>query len=327
MKILITGATGFLGKYLVDEMYTRGHEVYAFGRNKVIGKTLSGQFVEGDFTNYTDISRAVKGMDAVIHAGGLSTIWGKWETFRQHNVKGTEHVVKSCLMHNVKRFVFISSPSIYTSNSDHLDIPELYIAKNRPLNHYIKSKIEAERIVEAYHKKGLYTVTLRPRGLFGIGDTSIIPRLLEANKKSGIPMIHQGHNMVDITCVENVAYAAYLALVAKEVDGEVFNITNGEPREFKAILGSLLTKIELEPNYRAISLKGATLLSVMLECAYTCLHLKGEPLLTRYTVATLGNSQTLNIEKARDKLGYAPQLTIDEGIEKYANWWKTYYRD
>ena len=85
--------------------------------------------------------------------------------------------------------------------------------------YYIKSKILAEDIIKEYHEKGLYTVVIRPRGLFGIGDTSLIHRVLRANSKIGIPLLNSGKNFVDITHVKNVAHACFLAAVTENING------------------------------------------------------------------------------------------------------------
>lgn len=90
MRVLITGATGFLGKYLIQEFASRGCTVFAFGRNAQVGRTLRDcVYIQGDFTSFAEIERAVKGMDVVIHAGALSTVWGKREDFEKANVTGT----------------------------------------------------------------------------------------------------------------------------------------------------------------------------------------------------------------------------------------------
>ncbi|MDR0299574.1 MAG: NAD-dependent epimerase/dehydratase family protein [Streptococcaceae bacterium] len=322
MKVLITGATGFLGEYLVKEFSQAGYQLVAFGRNKEKGQLLEvDSFIQGDFSDFKQIEAAAEGCEIVIHAGALSTVWGDWKDFESANVLGTENVLKACLKNEVRRLVFVSSPSIYTSKKDHLDISESFELQDKPLNYYIRSKIQAEALVKSYQSQ-LETVILRPRGLFGIGDNSIIPRLLAANSTRGIPLIRSGQNKVDITYVENVAQAALLSTTRAEAVGETFNITNGEPMSFKEILESLLKKIEIEPHYINLSLSKAYAAASLLEFIYKTLRLKGEPALTRYTAATLGTSQTLNIDKARAKLGYIPAVTIEEGLDIYANWWK-----
>ena len=115
-------------------------------------------------------------------------------------------VAELCLENGIERLVYISSPSIYTVKCDRYDIREEQAPKYNDLNHYIRSKLSAERVVEDVHQKGLETVILlRPRGLIGVGDTSLVPRLLRANMRIGIPLMREGLNTVDLTSVENVA--------------------------------------------------------------------------------------------------------------------------
>ena len=211
MKVLLTGATGFLGKYVIEELKNNSYQVVAFGRNEKVGKTLidkNVEFYKGDLNNIDDLFKAAKNCSAVIHAAALSTVWGKWEDFYNVNVLGTKNVVQVCEEKKLK-LVFVSSPSIYAGAKDQLDVKEDEAPKENSLNYYIKSKIMAENIIKS---SNLNYMIIRPRGLFGVGDTSIIPRLLDLNKKIGIPLFVDGKQKVDITCVENVAYALRLAL-------------------------------------------------------------------------------------------------------------------
>lgn len=323
-KVLVTGATGFLGKYLVRQLLEQGYKVYALGRNKEAGAELEEEgaiFCEGDFTDKYACARFFKGMDYVIHAGALSTVWGKWEDFQNTNVIGTRNVCALCRKFGIKRMVYISSPSIYSGKKDRYKIKEKDYNPKNQLNYYIRSKILAEKIIRKYHENDLYTVTIRPRGLIGVGDTSLIPRILKANDKIGIPLFNEGKNFVDVTCVENVAHACLLALEAKDISGEVFNITNGEPMQFKEILLMFLDSIHKKPHYLKLPFHLVYGIASLLEAVYRRFGLKGEPALTKYTVCTLAFSQTLDISKAKIKLGYRPIISLEEGIKNYGKWW------
>ena len=329
-KILVTGATGFLGKYLAPLLKEKGFEVLALGRNAKTGAELQKKgitFCKGDFTNKAECAKYFEGVECVIHAGALSTVWGKWEDFYNANVKGTKNICELCIENGVKRLVYISSPSVYSAKKDRFDIHEHDVDKSNELNYYIKSKIMAEDIIKEYNKKGLYTVVIRPRGLFGIGDTSLIPRVLRANSKIGIPLLNGGKNFVDITHVKNVAYACYLGAVTQNINGEIFNITNGEPMEFRAILEQFLDSIGEKPKYLKLPFGLLYSVSVLSEWFYRTFKLKGEPMLTKYTVCTLAFSQTLNIEKAKKKLGYKPVISLAEGINEYGKWWKENHKN
>lgn len=322
--ILITGATGFLGGYLVKRL-TKEYRVLALGRNRERAEALQklgAEFCPGDFTDRKTCETYFRDVRYVIHAGALSTVWGKWEDFYRTNVAGTALVAELCLENGVERLVYISSPSIYTEKHDRYGIREEQAPEQNDLNFYIKSKLMAERVIGEIHEKGLETVILRPRGLIGIGDTSLVPRLLRANGRVGIPLMRDGRITVDLTSVENVAQACRLALTAAEADGKVFNITNGEPTEFRSLLESFLAAVGKQPHYRRLPFKAVYGVAWALERFYRTFRLPGEPPLTKYTVCTLAFSQTMDISRARDILGYKPEKSLMESIQEYGRWWR-----
>lgn len=322
-KVLVTGATGFLGKYLIEELLNNDYKVVAQGRKENILNNLKEKYnVEILKCSLDEIKNIEINVDYVIHAAALSTVWGKWEDFYNSNVVGTKSVIDFCRRNNVKRLVYVSSPSIYSAKRDKLNIKEEDYDKNNKLNFYIKSKILAENLINSIKNDKLERVIIRPRGLFGIGDTSIIPRLINANRKIGIPLFKNGRNIVDITCVENVALALRLAIESEKAAGNTYNITNGEPREFKSILEELFEQINEPPKYLKINLSLMYGVSSVIEFIYKLFHIYKEPMITKYNICTLGYSQTLNIEKAKKDLNYIPKMTLGEGIKKYAEDYK-----
>ena len=316
--VLVTGATGFLGKYVVDELVEHGYQVRAFGRNSKVGRSLensSVSFFQGDLTKADDVLEACKGIDLVVHAGALSTVWGPWEDFYQANVLGTKYVLEACRQTGIQRLVYISSPSIYAAPRDQLGIKESDAPEENKLNNYIRSKLASEKLFKNY--PDVPSIILRPRGLFGIGDTSILPRVINLSQKIGIPLIGDGRQLMDMTCVENVAMAIRLALEAPEAKSEVYNITNGESRAFRDLLEESLKGLGYPIKYRKIPASLLSGIASSLEFLYKSLNLKGEPPLTRYTYYLLRYSQTLDISKAERELGYHPKISISEGIEQY----------
>ena len=317
-KVLVTGATGFLGKYVVKELVEHGYQVRAFGRNSKVGRSLensSVSFFQGDLTKAEDVLEAFKEMDMVVHAGALSTVWGPWEDFYQANVLGTKYVLEACRQTGIQRLVYVSSPSIYAAPKDQLAIKESDAPEENNLNNYIRSKLASEKLFKDY--PDVPSIILRPRGLFGVGDTSILPRVINLSQKIGIPLIGDGRQLMDMTCVENVALAIRLALEAPEAKGDIYNITNGEPRAFRDLLKESLTGLGYPIKYRKIPASLLSGIAGSLEFIYKTLSLKGEPPLTRYTYYLLRYSQTLDISKAERELGYHPKISISEGIEQY----------
>ena len=318
MKVLVTGATGFLGKYVVKELVAEGYSVRAFGRNEAVGQSLVSDHVEffkGDLSSKQAVEEACKGVEMVVHAGALSTVWGPWESFYQANILGTQHVLEACRTNKISRLVYVSSPSIYAAPKDQIGIKEEDAPVENHLNNYIKSKLLSEKLFPAY--PDVPSIILRPRGLFGIGDTSILPRVLKLSQKIGIPLIKEGKQLMDMTCVENVALAIALALKADRAEGQVYNITNGEPTPFKELIEEALQGLELPIRYKKLPAFLLGGLASSLEVLYRFLPLKGEPPLTRYTYYLLRYSQTLDISKAREELGYEPRISIKEGIAQY----------
>ncbi len=322
--VLVTGATGFLGEYLVRRL-TGKYRVLALGRNRDKGRyleKLGAVFCLGDFTDESQCARYFQDARFVIHAGALSSVWGTWDDFYQTNVAGTALVAKLCYQNKIKRLVYVSSPSIYSEKADRLSIREEQTPRKNMLNYYIQSKLMAEREIRRWNKRGLETVILRPRGLIGIGDTSLVPRLMRANRQTGIPLFRNGNNLVDLTSVENAALACELAMTAQGAQGQAFNITNGEPAPFQIRLEQFLDAAGEPPRYRNLPFPVLYCLAKIFEWAYPILHISGEPPLTRYTVCTLAFAQTLDIRRARETLKYEPEKTLAESIGEYGKWWK-----
>lgn len=320
MKVLVTGATGFLGEYIIDELLGKKYQVAAFGRNEKKGQKLCEKegnisFIKGNFENPEDLDKLEEDIDFIIHAGGLSSVWGRWEDFYNSNVKGTENIIAFSRKRKIRKLVFISSPSIYAKAEDGLFIREEEAPEENSLNFYIKSKLLAEKRIKSL--KEIPWVIIRPRGLFGIGDTSIIPRLLKLNDKKGIPLFSEGNQMVDVTCVENAALAVRLALEKEVAAGKTYNITNDEPMKFKEILNLFFNEMGIEGNYRRMNYPLVKKIVEIMEKTYLFLKIRKEPLLTLYTLYLLKYSQTLSVEKAKRELGYKPRLTVKEGVEKY----------
>lgn len=321
-RVLITGATGFLGGYVVDEFYQYGYHIIATGRNTRILNKLKKPRVTAWRGDLADLAKLKKRADVVVHVAARSTIWGAWRHFYADNVLGTQHVIEFCRQNNVRRLIFISSPSIYSGRGDKLNIRENDFDSDNRLNNYIKSKIEAEKYINQAQSKNLEIVILRPRGIIGVGDTSIAPRLLKANRTFGIPLFRDGKNLVDLTCVENVALASRLAAESPKAVGNTYNITNDEPKQIQAVFDELFAAVDTKPRYRRRNTTLFYSLASIIETTYRLLRITKEPPLTRYTVATLGYSQTLNISKAKQDLGYKPGITLSKGIEQYAKAYK-----
>ncbi|MGA0198234.1 MAG: NAD-dependent epimerase/dehydratase family protein [Prochlorotrichaceae cyanobacterium] len=326
MKVLVTGATGFLGQKLVCRLTQMGYEIKAIGRNKTVGQQLKSQqvnFVQADLRDTEAMIAACKNQDYVFHCGALSSPWGKYKDFYETNVIGSKNIIQGCQSHGVQRLIYVSSPSVYFDFCDRFNIKE-NMPLPSPVNAYAKSKQLAEQEMNQAYQQGLPVISIRPRGIFGPGDTAILPRLIRSSNKTGIPLIHQGKSLIDITYVDNVVEALLLCQTAPDdLLGHTFNITNGEPIYVIDLLEKLFSKLNYPFRLKPIPYGTAYALASMMEIMSQTILFWQEPILTRYTVGLLAFSQTLDITAATQKLEYKPHISIEKGLDIYAQWWKT----
>lgn len=317
MRIVITGIGSSLAKRTALLLRDKGYEVMGFSRTKQ--DSIKGvELRQGDIRCRKTVFHLLKGADGVIHCAALSSPWGEYRDFYQTNVRGTEHLLDAAL-HGGIPFVHVSTPSLYYQFQDRWNITEESLFSERFANRYVKSKYLAEKGVERATLRGLHAVTIRPRAVFGPGDQVLLPRLIKALDRGGIPRFGKEEVWVDVSYVDNVAESLILAL-EKGKRGAHYNITNGEPWELMALFRELLRGIGREMKVRNVPYpfakmlaKGGTLLS-----RFT----RREPLFTPYTVGVLKHSQTFDIQLARKELGYRPRISVKEGIKRYAAWWR-----
>jgi nucleoside-diphosphate-sugar epimerase len=326
MVVLVTGATGFLGGSVVRRLARRGERVLATGRRQDIGAALERDGVPFRAARLDDPHAVAALFDerasgaairAVVHCAALSAPWGPYAAFEAANVTATRALVQASLAARVERFVHVSTPALYFDGSDRHDVRE-DAPLPPPQNHYTRTKLAAERIVDRGVATGLNAVTLRPRALFGPGDTTIFPRLLRAMELARLPVIGSGTNRVDLTYIDNAALAVERALDAAEhVVGRKYNITNGEPVALWPLLERLARELDLAPPSRRIGRRTARVLAHTLELFHGAFAPRREPLLTRYTVGLLSADTTLDISAARRDLDYRPSVSIEEGVARF----------
>lgn len=329
MALLVTGATGFLGFRLCELARERGERVIALGRNREAGRRLTAlgcEFRAVDLEQEGPTLEAFEGATAVVHAAALSSPWGAPEAFERANVDATRHVLEAMRRAGARRLVHVSTPSLYFAFRDREGISETEPLPARFANDYARTKAEAEQHVQAAVAEGSCdAVILRPRGIFGPGDTALMPRLLRvAERAPRFPLFGGGRRLVDLTYVDNVVLACRLGLERAEARrGGVYNVTNGEPVELRATLEAVFTRLRVPFRPLPIPRAAGLFLAGRLEARAEKAPGRPEPPLTRYTVGVLSHAQTLDLTAARRDLDYAPEVSMAEGIERFARWWET----
>jgi nucleoside-diphosphate-sugar epimerase len=324
MKVLVTGGTGFLGRHLVWRLADLGHDVCFSGRDAGKAREVTTRasravaFVplsHGAPDALATLTRASRRVDAVVHCAALSSPWGRRKDFHDANVRSTEEVLSAMQINGVARLVHISTPSLYFQFRDRVGVREDEPLPP-PVNRYAQTKREAERLVRA---APVPAVILRPRGIFGAWDETLLPRLLRLMRRKRFPLFNNGDALIDLTYVDNVVDAIVLALALPGSAETTFNISNGQPQRAGDLFAQLANAFGLPWRPRHVPL--ATGLALARACELAGWVVRGwEPPLTRYTVGTVAYSQTLDLQRAREHLGYVPRVDINEGIRRTSAW-------
>ncbi len=325
MKALVTGATGFLGGALTRRLHSIGWDVTALGRNASKIDQLESEGIHTlqiDLKDKSAMLAACKNQEIVFHCAAFPSPWGNFEKFYQANVIGTRNVIRGCEEHKVKRLVYVSTPSLYFGYSSRMNVKETDELPE-PVSNYAATKILAEQELDQAFEKGLATIAIRPRAIFGPGDTVIFPRLIPRLQSGRLPILGDGENVVDLTYIENVVDALLLcAESSANTLGKKYNISNGEPVKLWKLVERICAELNLPTPKRKISYPTANAIATVMELFYTLIPTHPEPPLTRVSVSMMANNTTLDITAAKNELGYQPKISVDEGFDLFMKWWK-----
>ncbi|MDO5693912.1 MAG: NAD(P)-dependent oxidoreductase [Pseudomonadota bacterium] len=334
MKILVTGGTGFLGRHLVWRAARQGANIVFTGRNpKAAAEVIQYAGVpvhwltleHGQPESQAQLCHAAAGAHAVVHCAALSSPWGKREDFERANIASTAEVIAACEKNGVARLIHISTPSLYFGFADRLAIPE-DAALPAPANEYVRTKTQAETLVRQALARGALAqaVILRPRGLFGPWDQTVVPRLLRVMQQGRVPLMRTGQQQLDLTYIDNAVDAIWLAATQPLPQAcNTYNVSNNEPHTLLYLLQLMADAFALPLRTRRVPWPVISMAARMLELAA---HARGgvEPLFTRYSAGVLAFSQTLDVTALQNDLGWQPGVGIHEGIRRHAQWWRAH---
>ena len=321
MKILITGGNGFLGRNIFKKL--KGHELYSFSRSEhPFYKENLVTWIKGDICDYETLKKAIKGMDVVFHTASKVSPWGRWEEFYAINVEGTKNVIRACQETGIKKLIYTSSPSAVFGKTDLKNADESTPYPKEFVANYGRSKAMAEKLVlDSHGKKGLSTVALRPHLIFGEEDPHLIPRLLMKEKKNKLFQVGDGANMVDVIYVENAAYAHILAMekldLKSRIGGKAYFLGQEKPIPLWEFIGDILKSVGRKPIKKKVSFKLAYNMGHLFEKVYQTFGIyKKEPPITRFVALQLGKNHYFDHTKSERDLGYHPQISIKDAIER-----------
>ena len=328
MKILVTGGGGFLGQALCRGLVARGHEVSSFNRghypvlDELGVHQLRGDLADRDAVMAAFASGITDPFDAVFHNAAKAGAWGSYDSYHQANVVGTQNVLDACRAHGIGRLVYTSTPSV-THRATHP--VEGGTADTVPYGEgfkapYASTKLIAEKAVLAANDTGLATVALRPRLIWGPGDTQILPRLVERANAGRLRVVGSGDNKVDTTFIDNAAQAHFDAFdhlaPGAACAGRAYFISNGEPLPMRELLNRLMAAADAPPVTKSLPFGAAFAIGALCEGLWHALPLKGEPPMTRFLAEQLSTAHWYSMEPARRDFGYVPKVSMEEGFRR-----------
>ena len=340
MKILVTGAGGFIGAWLVERLHLRGCEKVRAGIRTWSSAARVGRFpveiVLCDVLDVAQVDKAIAGMDAVVHCA-----YGP----RNVNVQGTRNLLDASLRHGVRRFVHLSTIEVYGTT-------EGSINESSPLTHtgseYGDSKIEAEDACREYGAKGLPVVILRPTVVYGPFASLWVVKFAERITSGNWASFRQyGEGLCNLVYIEDLIDAVLLSLESPRACGEAFNINGPEVitwNEYFSHLGDALGV----PRLREISparsrIRSSMTTPVRLLARYLMKHhsealtgmYRSSPFMRSLMKRTEGSLKTIPspdelavfgrrcaypIAKAGSLLGYRPAYSVKAGVAMSARW-------
>lgn len=314
-KILFTGASGFIGSAFINRFFSLPDVQFC-----AVGRRESPNIPSSVLYRSIDLSKPFNldfEPDIVIHAAGRTSPWGTNEQYQQQNVDTLRQVIAFCEQKSHPRLVYLSTSAVFYRNEHQFGLTEDSSIGPDFINQYAASKYAGEQLLNDYRGE---KVILRPRAVFGPGDTLLFPRLLEAAQKGQIPYLISKDKKaigdliyIDVLC-DYIFKAATLPNVAS-----AYNLTNAEPVELEGFLIEMLQAFGLPLPQKQYKISTAMRLAGMIEGLYRMLHISAEPPITKFGISVFAYSKTFDPTRTLSDFG-APSMTLRQGLAEFVKW-------
>lgn len=325
MPVLVTGASGFLGGRLAEVLLNEGEQVTVLARSTSDLSHLPASLthrlrvVRGDLTDRESLLGAVRDATYIFHCAAASTDWAPLEVYLESNVRGTEMLLTTALkQRQLQRFIHVSTTDVY----GYPIIPCAEMGEIREVGlPYNQTKIRGEQAVWQASREGLPVTVVRPATIYGPRGKAFVTDIADLLRSRQMAHIGGGTATGGFLYVDNAVAAMISAAQSASAEGQVYNLADGTGATWnqyvKALaegLGYRLPWIDL-PYGLAMAIAGA------MEAPYRWIKmLPGRPMLTRHAVLLLARDQEFPCDKARAELGFAPQVSFEEGIARSVDW-------
>ena len=318
MKIFVTGASGFVGGATTQRSVAEGHEVVAMSRSERSDHKIQAL---GATPSRCDLDAIVAtnlaGCELVIHAAAHVDAWGEVDAWDKSNVQGTKNVLAAARAAGVRRFIHIGTEAALVVGQDLIDADEtapLALASPFP---YCRTKALAEQAVLAANDPAanFSTIVLRPRFIWGPGDTTILPSVLEMAAAGKWTWIDHGAAMTSTTYIDNLVEAICLARTAG-TSGQAYFILDEGQRSMRDVLSAMAATQGVSLPDRSMPGWLARGIGATLETLWRSLGLKHKPPLTAHEAMVMSRHCTLNGTKAARELGYIAPVSVEDGLAR-----------
>lgn len=326
MPALITGASGFLGGRLAQILATEGEQVTVLARpTSDLGhlNLENLRVVQGSLTEHGALREAVRDATHIFHCAAASTDWARGDVFLESNVRGTEALLLAARdAPRLERFVHVSTTDVYgypaVPCDEAGDLRDVGLPYNR-------TKILAEKAVWRHAQEdGLRVTVLRPATIYGPRGKAFVTDIADLLRKRQMAYIDGGRRTGGFLYVDNAVEAMVAAARHPATRGKAYNLTDGTGATWRDYMSALARGLGCRVPWINLPYRMAMVIAGAMEAPYRCLdRLPGRPLLTRHAVFLLGRDQEFPIGRALADFGFAPRISMDEGVARSVAWVKT----
>ena len=312
----VTGGSGFIGGALIERLRREGWEVRALARSVGAAAKVrerGAEPVAGELADMGALEAESMGCDVCFHAAAKVEDWGDPAEFERLNVGGTANVIAACRAAGVRRLVHVGTEAALTAGQALVGVDERAPLRPDSPFLYSSSKAKAEQLVRDANGDGLETVVVRPRFVWGKGDTTLLPAIVDLVRSGRFRWIGGGRHLTDTTHVDNTVEGLWLGATNAPAGG-VYFVTDGEPVVFREFLERMLATQGVSVPDKSVPVGVASAAAAGAERAWRLLRRPGPPPLTRFAVWVSSKECTLDISRARTELGYEPVRSRDEGL-------------
>ena len=314
MRIFVTGASGFVGGAATKHLVAAGHTVRAMSRSEKSDATIRALGAQPVRCDLQDVAADFIGdAEVVLHCAAFVEQWGPRDAWKRFNVEGTARMLAASREAGVARFIHIGTEAALFRGQHLRGVDETYPLAPRSPYPYSSTKAQAEQLVRDANTTDFQTIVLRPRFIWGPGDTTLLPAI-EAMARAGKFMwIDHGHARTSTTHIDNLVHGIELALT-KGFGGQAYFILDDGVRTMREIISGMAATRGVALPDKSAPAWLADVLGFAFEGVWRLLPLQGEPPLTRFSAMILSREAVLKDDKARFEMGYAPVISVEAGL-------------